>query len=102
MSVTDCSISGYGRARQGRARKSICAIGSNGATLLKRGRLCPKITAPQGRRPGRATGDKTTKHLPGMYAYGRVVIERRSVRAVPLCAVVEIGNQNCCYLYQDG
>ena len=32
------------------------------------------------------------KHLlPGMYAYGRVRIERRNVRAVPLAAVVEIG-----------
>ena len=40
--------------------------------------------------------------LPGMYAYGRVRIERRNVRAVPLAAVVEIGNLNCCYFYEDG
>ena len=40
--------------------------------------------------------------LPGMYAYARVLIERKDVRALPLAAVVEIGNQNCCYLYEDG
>jgi hypothetical protein len=37
-----------------------------------------------------------------MYACGRVVLQRRGVRALPLRAVTEIGNQNCCYLYQDG
>jgi HlyD family secretion protein len=40
--------------------------------------------------------------LPGMYAYGNVLIHRNNVRAVPLAAVVELGNQNCCYLYEDG
>jgi HlyD family secretion protein len=40
--------------------------------------------------------------LPGMYAYGRVQIDRRNVWALPLAAVVEIGNQNSCFLYEDG
>ncbi len=40
--------------------------------------------------------------LPGMYAYGMVVIHRSKVHAVPLAAVVELGNQNCCYLLEDG
>ena len=42
------------------------------------------------------------KILPHMYAYGRVVIERPNVWAVPLATVTEIGNQNCVYLYEDG
>ena len=40
--------------------------------------------------------------LPGMYAYGKVLIDRRNVWALPMAAVVEIGNQNSCFLYQDG
>lgn len=40
--------------------------------------------------------------LPGMYAYGRVLIEHRNVQALPLETVVEIGNQQCCFLYEDG
>jgi len=40
--------------------------------------------------------------LPGMYAYGRVEIDRKNVRAVPFAAIVEIGNQNCCYVYENG
>jgi len=40
--------------------------------------------------------------LPGAYAYGRVRIEHRQVRAVPLRAVVELGNQNYVYLYDKG
>lgn len=39
---------------------------------------------------------------PGMYAYGRVLVDRHNVWAVPLAAVVEIGNQNCCYVYEAG
>jgi hypothetical protein len=37
-----------------------------------------------------------------MYAYGRVLINRRNVRALPMEAVTEIGNQRCCYLYEGG
>lgn len=39
---------------------------------------------------------------PGMYAYGRVLIERQGVRALPKAALIEIGNQTCCFLYEDG
>jgi RND family efflux transporter MFP subunit len=39
---------------------------------------------------------------PGMYAYANVLIHHNDVRALPLAAVVELGNQNCCYLYEDG
>ena len=40
--------------------------------------------------------------LPGMYAYGRVYINHDNVRALPLDAVIELGNQNSCFLYKDG
>jgi HlyD family secretion protein len=40
--------------------------------------------------------------LPGMYAYAEVRIEKRNVRAVPAPAVVEIGNRNYCFLYEQG
>jgi len=40
--------------------------------------------------------------LPNMYAYGEVQVERPNVWAVPLGTVTMIGNQNCCYLYEDG
>jgi multidrug efflux pump subunit AcrA (membrane-fusion protein) len=40
--------------------------------------------------------------LPGMYAYGSVTIDRPQVLALPQSAVVEIGNQVCCYLYENG
>ncbi len=42
------------------------------------------------------------KFLPGMYAYGSVLIERPNVRAVPVSAVTQIGNQNYCFLAVDG
>src|SRR5262249_14210789 len=40
--------------------------------------------------------------LPGMYAYGSGVTERRDVRAVPLSAVTQMGNQTYCYLAVNG
>jgi HlyD family secretion protein len=40
--------------------------------------------------------------LPGMYAYGSVFIERANVRALPVSAVTQIGNQTYCYLALDG
>jgi HlyD family secretion protein len=46
--------------------------------------------------------NKDARLLPGMYAYGMVVIERSNVRAVPVGAVTVLGNQNCCYLLEDG
>jgi multidrug efflux pump subunit AcrA (membrane-fusion protein) len=42
------------------------------------------------------------KFLPGMYAYGSVLIERPNVRALPVSAVTQIGNQTFCYLAVDG
>ena len=42
------------------------------------------------------------KFLPGMYAYGSVFIERIGVRALPVSAVTQIGNQTYCYLALDG
>jgi HlyD family secretion protein len=42
------------------------------------------------------------KFLPGMYAYGSVFIERQGVRALPVSAVTQIGNQTYCYLARDG
>jgi HlyD family secretion protein len=39
---------------------------------------------------------------PGMYAYGSILIERPGVRAVPLNAIIEIGNQPCIYCVVDG
>ncbi|MBI2825252.1 MAG: efflux RND transporter periplasmic adaptor subunit [Planctomycetia bacterium] len=40
--------------------------------------------------------------LPGMYAYGMVVIERPGVRALPQATLAELGNQSICYTYADG
>ena len=39
---------------------------------------------------------------PGMYAYGSILIERQKVRAVPLNAIIAIGNQPCIYCVLDG
>ena len=40
--------------------------------------------------------------LPNMYAYGKVEIKRSGVWAVPMEAIVELGNQPSCYEYQGG
>jgi multidrug efflux pump subunit AcrA (membrane-fusion protein) len=40
--------------------------------------------------------------LPGMYAYGKVVIERKGVRALPVDALVHSGAQSFCWRYQNG
>jgi HlyD family secretion protein len=42
------------------------------------------------------------RFLPGMYAYGSVFIERADVRALPVSAVTQIGNQTYCYLVVNG
>ena len=42
------------------------------------------------------------KLLPGMYAYGKVRIERDNVRVVPRSTVVELGEQTYCYFYENG
>jgi HlyD family secretion protein len=40
--------------------------------------------------------------LPGMYAYGSVIIERTHVQALPVSTVTQIGNQTYCYLAING
>jgi HlyD family secretion protein len=40
--------------------------------------------------------------VPGMYAYGSVLIERPHVRALPVSTVTQIGNQAYCYLAVNG
>jgi multidrug efflux pump subunit AcrA (membrane-fusion protein) len=42
------------------------------------------------------------RFLPGMYAYGSVLIERTDVRALPVSSVTQIGNQTYCYLALEG
>jgi HlyD family secretion protein len=46
--------------------------------------------------------NKDRRLLPGMYAYGRVEINHPGALTVPKAAVIEISNENCCYLYEDG
>lgn len=46
--------------------------------------------------------NKDARMRPGMYAYGLVDIERHQVQSIPRAAVVEIGNQNVCYLHENG
>ncbi len=40
--------------------------------------------------------------LPGMYAYGKVIIERPNVRALPESALVRSGDQTFYWRYEDG
>jgi multidrug efflux pump subunit AcrA (membrane-fusion protein) len=40
--------------------------------------------------------------LPGMYAYGKVIIERPNVRALPEAALVRSGDQTFYWRYEDG
>jgi multidrug efflux pump subunit AcrA (membrane-fusion protein) len=40
--------------------------------------------------------------LPGMYAYGTVLIERSNVWTIPPDCILEVGNQDVCYVYKDG
>src|SRR5207248_1120008 len=40
--------------------------------------------------------------LPGMYAYGKVIIERPGVRALPLEALSYSGDQTYCWRYEHG
>jgi len=42
------------------------------------------------------------KILPNMYAYGTVELTRAGVWAIPLQAVFRVGNQDYCYLFEDG
>ena len=40
--------------------------------------------------------------LPGMYAYGRVMIERPEVLSLPETALTRSGDRTFCWLYEDG
>jgi RND family efflux transporter MFP subunit len=40
--------------------------------------------------------------LPGMYAYGKVFIERPRVRALPLSSLVQVGEHTFCWRYEEG
>jgi multidrug efflux pump subunit AcrA (membrane-fusion protein) len=40
--------------------------------------------------------------VPGMYAYGSVLIERPNVRTLPVSTITQIGNKTYCYLAIDG
>jgi multidrug efflux pump subunit AcrA (membrane-fusion protein) len=40
--------------------------------------------------------------LPGMYAYGKVIIERSNVRALPLTSLIRSGDQTFYWRYEDG
>jgi HlyD family secretion protein len=42
------------------------------------------------------------KFLPGMYAYGSVLIERPDVRTLPVSAITQVGNQTYCFLVLNG
>jgi RND family efflux transporter MFP subunit len=47
-------------------------------------------------------GNANGQFLPGMYAYGSVLIERPDAWAVPLSAIVQLGNKNYCFLLKQG
>jgi len=43
-----------------------------------------------------------TQILPGMYAYGKVIIERPNVRALPMSALVNSGEKTFYWTYENG
>ena len=46
---------------------------------------------------------KTKSHiLPGMYAYGKVILEHPQVRALPKAALMYVGEKTFCFTYEDG
>jgi HlyD family secretion protein len=46
--------------------------------------------------------NKDGRIRPGMYAFGVVEINVPNAMTLPSDAVIEIGNEQCCYLYEDG
>lgn len=44
----------------------------------------------------------TNRFVPGMYAFGKVLVERDKTLAVPTAAIFDAGNQRYCFLVQDG
>src|SRR5438309_2333549 len=75
-----------GREFPARVKRTSWALGSTRRTLVA------QIELPNPK------GDL----LPGMYAYGSVLIERIGVRALPVSAIKQSGNQTCCYLVVSG
>jgi multidrug efflux pump subunit AcrA (membrane-fusion protein) len=75
-----------GRELAARVTRTSWALNSTSRTLLA------QIELPNAK----------AEFVPGMYAYGSVLIERPNVRALPVSAITQIGNQNYCYLVIDG
>jgi HlyD family secretion protein len=46
--------------------------------------------------------DTKSQILPGMYAYGKVIIERGRVHALPASALLRVGDRTFCFTYEDG
>jgi multidrug efflux pump subunit AcrA (membrane-fusion protein) len=46
--------------------------------------------------------DTVSQILPGMYAYGKVIIERPQVHALPATALKRVGDRTFCFIYEDG
>ncbi|HVX14085.1 MAG TPA: HlyD family efflux transporter periplasmic adaptor subunit [Pirellulales bacterium] len=46
--------------------------------------------------------ETSSQILPGMYAYGKVIIERPKVRALPVLALTRIGDKTFCFRYENG
>jgi HlyD family secretion protein len=53
-------------------------------------------------QPGEIKPGNGGQILPGMYAYGKVIIERPSVRAIPAAALVHRGEKTYYWTYQNG
>jgi multidrug efflux pump subunit AcrA (membrane-fusion protein) len=75
-----------GREFTARVTRTSWALNSTSRTLMAQ----IEIANPKG------------EYVPGMYAYGSVIIERKGVRAVPLKAITQIGSQTYCYFVEDG
>ncbi|HWB09012.1 MAG TPA: efflux RND transporter periplasmic adaptor subunit [Pirellulales bacterium] len=46
--------------------------------------------------------ETTSQILPGMYAYGKVIIERAGVHALPAAALTRVGDRTFCFTYENG
>ncbi|HQU41312.1 MAG TPA: efflux RND transporter periplasmic adaptor subunit [Pirellulales bacterium] len=46
--------------------------------------------------------DTDSQILPGMYAYGKVIIERPKVRALPVAALAYAGEKTFCWIHENG
>jgi hypothetical protein len=55
----------------------------------------------RGRLVGPDLPNPDRRLLPGMYAFGELVLERKDVHTLPMAAIIEYGNQNCCFVYEN-